>query len=586
MKRRWLLAGVVLSLGAFLLWVTLGRDRHPDTSSVASYAPYMELRGDIAPSWSPDDKQVIYSRGGPEGQNLYLVAADRGTPRPFLAGDGGLPVWSHDGERIAFSSSRRGKFRLLSALGLAQPINIWAANAGGGGVQQLTDSSVNFVDASWSPDGTQLAFTAFPGPRVMTVPASGGEAKLLAYGFSPSWSPDGQRLAYFSSQPGSGGAPYSILIQPAEGGTAKLLSSFVIKADFFFRPTLDWSPDGERLLTIQLENGQWQPIIINQTEDRIEGTLPTAGSAIYSRWSHDGKRIAYSLTDTGHPHSIELLTLASGQRTQLTPRLNYTSAQLVRYKSAGDLEIPSWLYLPRDSSGARHPALIWLHGGFPGAGSITNEFDKSIQYFVDQGFVVLAPNFRGSAGFGDELARFHQGDDIVPDIAAGVNYLRGLKSVDAENIGVVGFSFGGFLALRSITQQPELFAAAVDFYGLSDLGRYYQDNPPLRPALSQLLGGTPEQNPGAYRAASPLNSVDRIKTPVLLLHGTADGLAPYQHSVELAKALKRAHKNYEFISYRFAGHGFSGKDEIDANQQAMRFLLAHLPAARMMRKGK
>jgi dipeptidyl aminopeptidase/acylaminoacyl peptidase len=544
----------------------------------------MELRGDIAPSWSPDDKQVIYSRGGPEGQNLYLVAGDRGTPRPFLAGDGGLPVWSHDGGRIAFSSNRSGKFRLLRALGLAQPINIWTANAVGGDVRQVTDSGVNFVDASWSPDGTQLAFTAFPGPRVMTVPASGGEAKLLAYGFSPSWSPDGQRVAYFSSQPGSGGAPYSILIQPAGGGTAKPLSSFVIKADFFFRPTLDWSPDGERLLTIQLENGQWQPTIVNPTEDRIERTLPTTGSAIYPRWSHDGKRIAYSLTDTGHPHSIELLTLASGQKNQVTPRSSYTTAQLVTYKSAGDLEIPSWLYLPRDSGGARHPALIWLHGGWPGTASIRNEFDRSIQYFVDQGFVVLAPDYRGSAGFGDELARFHQGDDIVPDIAAGVNYLRGLKSVDAENIGVVGFSFGGFLALRSITQEPELFAAAVDFYGLSDLVRYYQDNPPMRPALSQLLGGTPEQNPEAYRAASPVNFVDRIKTPVLLLHGTADGFALYQHSVEFAKALKRAHKNYEFISYRFAGHGFSGKDEIDANQQAMRFLLAHLPAARMMRE--
>jgi dipeptidyl aminopeptidase/acylaminoacyl peptidase len=232
MKRGWLLAGV-LTLGAFLLWGTLGRDRHPDTSSVASYAPYMELRGDIAPSWSPDDKQVIYSRGGPEGQNLYLVSADGGAPRPFLAGDGGLPVWSHDGTRIAFSSSRSGKFQLLRALGLAQPINIWTANAGGGDVRQVTDSSVNFVDASWSPDGTQLAFTAFPGPRVMTVPASGGEANSSPM-VSLRVGPRRQTVAYFSSQPGSGGAPYSILIQPARGGTAKPVTSFVITADIFF----------------------------------------------------------------------------------------------------------------------------------------------------------------------------------------------------------------------------------------------------------------------------------------------------------------------------------------------------------------
>jgi dipeptidyl aminopeptidase/acylaminoacyl peptidase len=146
--------------------------------------------------------------------------------------------------------------------------------------------------------------------------------------------------------------------------------------------------------------------------------------------------------------------------------------------------------------------------------------------------------------------------------------------VDAARIGAVGFSFGGFLTLRSISQQRELFAAAVDFYGFSDLVRFYRDSPEIRPMLTDLLGGTPEQNLEAYRAASPLNFVDRIKTPLLILCGTSDEF--YSDSVELANTLQRAHKNYEFITYRFAGHGFSGKDDIDANQQAMRFLLAYL----------
>jgi Tol biopolymer transport system component len=88
----------------------------------------------------------------------------------------------------------------MRALGLASPINIWTASASGRDLLQVTDSSVSFVDASWSPNGTQIAFTDFPSPRVMTVPASGGEAKLLAYGFSRSWSPDGKRVAYCGSQ--------------------------------------------------------------------------------------------------------------------------------------------------------------------------------------------------------------------------------------------------------------------------------------------------------------------------------------------------------------------------------------------------
>jgi dipeptidyl aminopeptidase/acylaminoacyl peptidase len=195
--------------------------------------------------------------------------------------------------------------------------------------------------------------------------------------------------------------------------------------------------------------------------------------------------------------------------------------------------------------------------------------------------VVLAPDYRGSAGFGDKLATLRRGDEIVPDIVASVAYLKELKLVDASQIGVVGFSFGGYLALLSITQQPELFTAAVDFSGLSDLTRVYKDTPPMRPVLTQLLGGTPEEKPEVYRAFSPLNSVDRIETPLLIVHGTADESASYSHAVELAKALQQAHRSYEFISYRSAGHRFFGKDEIDANQQVLRFLKSHLQASRL-----
>ena len=585
MKKLELLAGFLV-LGAVVLWIVLRRERHPDTSSVAPFAPYTEIRGDFAPSWSPEDKEIIYCRGGEEDWQLFIAPADGGAPKPFAGspGDACLPAWSPDGARIAFSSSRKGEFQLMRVLGIAHPVNIWTASASGGDLRQVTNWNVISLSPSWSPDGKQVAFLAFPGPRIMIVPASGGEAKLFADGLSPAWSPDGKRLAYFSAVAEQPGSPISIVVQPAPGGAANRLNSFAITADNFFRPSLDWSPDGERLLTTQFENGQWQPTVINVTEDRVEQTLPVTGTAISPRWSHDGKRIAYGLTDTGHPAGIEVLTLASQQRTRLSPSPSaspaHTTAQLVRYKSAAGPEIPSWLYRPRDSDEAKHPALIWLHGGQPGFGSTGNQFDPSIQYFVDQGFVVLAPNYRGSAGFGEQLAKFDRGDDMTPDIVAGVDYLRGLNSVDGARIGVVGFSFGGYVVLRSIAQQPDLFAAAVDFYGLSDLLKYYHDIPGMQQTISRLLGGTPEQNPEAYRAASPVNFVDRIKTPLLILHGTSDESAPYSQSVELAAALKRAHKNYEFLSYRFAGHGFSGVDDIDANQQAMRFLLAHLNSSR------
>jgi len=580
MKKRWLLAGSLLS--GVLLWIVVGTDRHPDTSTVAPFAPYTDDRDDIAPSWSLDDSRIVYCRASTNGAMLYEVPAAGGPTNPFPVGASGgcTPAWSPDGARVAFSSDRSGHFQLMRALGLARPINIWTVNADGEDLRQVTDSRTNALDPSWSRDGTQIAFTTFPGPRAMSVPAQGGEASLVAPGMSPAWSPDGKTVAFLSDTSGGSGARFSIAVQPAMGGAVKHLAGYDLKSSFFFRPSLDWSPDGERLLTVQLEDGQWQPVVINVNEDRIERTLPTIGSAIHPRWSHDGTRIVYGLTDTAHPPRIEVLALANGQRTSLTQGSRYTAAQLIRYKSAGNLEIPGWLYLPRDSDVTKHPALVWLHGGSPGSSSMGNQCDRRIQYFVDQGFVVLAPNYRGSTGFGDELARFRYGDDMLPDIRAGVDYLKGLTQVDPAHVGVVGFSFGGYLALRSLVQDPEVFAAAVDFYGLSELVTLYEENVSIRPTLTELLGGTPDQRASAYRAASPINFVDRIKSPLLILHGTRDSAAPYSQSAGLAKALARAHKDYEFISYRFAGHGFSGKDDIDANQQALRFLSAHLKTSR------
>ena len=150
------------------------------------------------------------------------------------------------------------------------------------------------------------------------------------------------------------------------------------------------------MLTVQPEGGRWQPIVINVTEDRVEGIVPVAASVIGPRWSHDGERLAYAATDTGHPPRIEVLSLATRQTTQLTPARSYPTAQLVHYAAASGPEVPSWLYLPRETERMEHPALVWLHGGLPGTSGMHDEFDASIQYFVAQGFVVLVPNYRGS----------------------------------------------------------------------------------------------------------------------------------------------------------------------------------------------
>lgn len=577
MKKRWLLLAVAVLLSVIVV-VAITSNRHPDTSSVASFASYADLEHDVLPSWSSDDRQIIYGHGNSKDSNLFLVESRGGARKSFLIGQAGMPAWSPDGKRVAFSSLRRGKFHLKSALTLSRPFNIWTADDKGGNLRQITDVDGACLKPAWSPDGQQIAFTRQPGAHVMTVPATGGEPRILADGISPAWSPDGQNLAYFNMVRNGSHSSLHIFLQSMANGSRKEIKGFAITAEIYHAiPSLDWSPDGQRLLTSQLVEGRWQPVVINVNEDRIERVISVAGSVANPRWSHDGNRIVYGVTTTGHPLTIEVMSLASGQATQLTSSRAYTTAQLVRYPSAGGLQIPSWLYLPRQSYPARHPALVWLHGTTPGhGGSSPDTFNPDIQYFVDQGFVVLVPNYRGSAGFGETLAKLAPGETPVPDVVAAVKYLKGLDSVDKTRIALLGYSFGGYLTMRTITQEPDLFAAAVDYFGPVDLVRLYRDDPSKRQELSEVLGGTLDEKPEVYRAASPLNFVDRIKIPLLVLCGTRDPF--YEQSIALSKALKQSHKDYEYLTYRFAGHGFLGNDSIDANQQVLRFLSTRLSA--------
>jgi len=209
-------------------------------------------------------------------------------------------------------------------------------------------------------------------------------------------------------------------------------------------------------------------------------------------------------------------------------------------------------------------------------GATLDWFDAAIQYFAGNGFVVIAPNYRPSAGFGAPVAAAASGKDIADDVAAAAAYLKQMNDVDPNRVSVLGTSFGGYAALRTITTYPSAFAAAVDLCGPCDLKALYRDVPEQRPGMTVLLGGSPEQQPERYRVESPVNAVDRITIPVLSIHGTADATIPCGQSRILAEALEKAGKRHRLLTYEGLGHGFPAPAWANAMQQAMSFLFEEL----------
>ncbi len=209
-------------------------------------------------------------------------------------------------------------------------------------------------------------------------------------------------------------------------------------------------------------------------------------------------------------------------------------------------------------------------------GATLDQFDRGIQYFAGNGFVVLAPNFRPSYGFGPEIASATSGKDIADDVVAAAIYLKSLEEVDPDRVCVLGTSFGGYAALRTITAYPSVFAAAVDLNGPCDLKALYAEKPAQRPIMTTVLGGSPDQQPQRYRDESPINQVDRITIPLLTIHGTADKTIPYQQSLSLMAAMQKAGKRNKLVTYKNVDHGFPANVLANAMQQSMAFLLKEL----------
>ena len=388
-------------------------------------------------------------------------------------------------------------------------------------------------------------------------------------------SPDGKWISFLSDRDGWD----HLYVAPANGGAPVQITKGQFEA---WRPS--WSPDGTRIAFDSNEGpnpGNRQLRVATIGGDPSKAVLQTVtsgrGTNTDAQWSPDGRTIVYQHTDPQNSADLYVVdvTKAGAKPVRLTDsmpasfdRASLVEPQLVHYPGPDGKQVPAYLFVPKNlDRNKKHPAIVWVHGD-----GVNQNYDgwhvqrnyavyySFHQYLLQKGYVVLAPDYRGSIGYGSvwrEGVYMDVGGNDFKDAVMSADYLKTLPYVDADRLGIWGLSYGGFFTLLAVTERPTTFRAAVDVAGVADYAMYYED--PYHGTWTASRIGTPEQNPKVYAQASPVSHVDRLERPLLVLHGTADVNVPYLHSVRLVDALLKNNKGplVEFMTYPGEFHYFT-----------------------------
>jgi dipeptidyl aminopeptidase/acylaminoacyl peptidase len=295
---------------------------------------------------------------------------------------------------------------------------------------------------------------------------------------------------------------------------------------------------------------------------------------------------ANSDTDPGETYLFDRktkkLTLQYRVREKL-PREHLAPMQAIRYKSSDGLEIPAYLTLPKGVEANNLPLIVFPHGG-PWARD-TWGYNTYAQFLANRGYAVLAPNFRGSTGYGKKFLNAGNnqwGEKMQDDITWGVKHLVAQGVADPKRIGIMGGSYGGYATLAGVAFTPDVYAAAVSIVGPSNLITLLESIPPywevIRKVFHQRMGdpSTPEGKAQLERQ-SPLNSANKIKTPLLVIQGANDPRVKKAESDQIVIALRERGFPVEYLVAPDEGHGFARP----VNQSAMivaaeKFMAKHL----------
>jgi dipeptidyl aminopeptidase/acylaminoacyl peptidase len=298
-------------------------------------------------------------------------------------------------------------------------------------------------------------------------------------------------------------------------------------------------------------------------------------------WSPDGARLALTVDPADDAPDVWVWDIAASHLWRATrsargglPRESFVAPTLVRYPTFDGRQIPAFLFTPRDSEPRGLPVVVYVHGG-PESQYRPN-FNPVVQYLVNQGYAVLAPNVRGSTGYGYEyqiLDDVRLRMDSVNDLRHAALWLGQSGLADPRRIAVMGGSYGGFMVLSALTTYPDIWAAGVDTVGIANFVTFLENTGPWRRKLREPEYGSLEHDRDFLEAISPINHVERITAPLFVVHGANDPRVPVGEAEQMVAALRARGVPLEYLRFEDEGHGLQKRaNRLVAYPQIARFL--------------
>ena len=446
---------------------------------------------------------------------------------------------------------------------------------------------------SWSPDGKLLAFTRDGDIWIREI--AGGDARRLVPAeyprgnASPAWSPDGQRVAFTN---GHSGFDQIGVVELASGKVTPLTYAPFDHGD------VAWSPDGSAIAYIRA-NGMSRDLMLAAADGTGTHKVLASSKAIRRspQFSPDGRTIAYVETTGNRTPDIWLMPTQGGAPRQLTSSMGRISAsdlsvpEEVFYPGPDNLKIPALLFKPKDFDPARkYPVVVQLHGH---PGQWNHSMNMTWQYFIQKGFVFIAVNPRGTVGFGDGFHDLHVGDyggTEYEDCMAVLDYLKTLPYIDMTRKATWGGSGGGYMSFAIATNAPGTFQAQVIRAPVSSwkwlaMERYMSParfaTPTREPGRArEEFGGAYTDIPERYDERSPLNFVEKVSAPQLVMQGLRDSSVPPNESKRWVKRMRELGKGdlIEYVEYPDEDHslGRYRATTKDMLVRIERFLFEHL----------